>query len=521
MRRGVEVALVAVLVVLAGLYLASIGPYWNISPDSASYVGQARSLATGDLGWRPGSGPPVTSFVYATVLRFLPHGYVWLNTLTQLLILTSLAFTFVLLARRGDRTQALLAVVLSLASTRLYYASTQLLSEPSYLFFSTAALLLLEPRAGTPPSVSQGGAGETRRLEWMAGILVVVTALTRTIGLTLPIAILLVEGKALIDRRRQARGVLIGFALLALAAVAFWEVQAFGRSYIGGWFRMFFVDDPWSPGSSGGHPSPGRFVEHVRENLSLLPAIGGILLNAWSPPDQGLGLLLRAGGTAIFAVGIWSSLRQGASVLALYVLLYVLVVAAHMLGGGGGEYRFLLPVLPFLFCYGLDGARHLAGRLARGFRGPRLGLVLGTVAALYVVWFVGSGVKAAVRGVRQAHISPFGSYPIKRPENYDAQQIALWVRDHSMPEDRYASVQRDMYDVLTERKGHDLVPGRTSPPDRFLAWLEAERIRYLLVDRTMAGVRDSLLAIIEAHPRRFHPVLELRRASLYEVGPPE
>src|SRR4026208_1772072 len=42
----------------AGLYLASIGPYWNISPDSASYVGWGRSLARGAGGGAPRLSPP-------------------------------------------------------------------------------------------------------------------------------------------------------------------------------------------------------------------------------------------------------------------------------------------------------------------------------------------------------------------------------------------------------------------------------------------------------------------------------
>ena len=145
---------------------------------------------------------------------------------------------------------------------------------------------------------------------------------------------------------------------------------------------------------------------------------------------------------------------------------------------------------------------------------------LGAAGALYVVWFLGVGTTQLMDGVRSVHSSPFGSYPIKRPGNYDAQRIALWVRDHARPQDRYASAQSDMFDVLTERRGFDIVPGRTLSPDALLPWLEERQVRYLFVDHTLPQVRDPLLIVIRSHPTRFQPVLLLPRASLYEVQPP-
>ena len=489
---------------LAGLYLASIGPYWNISPDSATYVEWGRSLASGK-GWeRAPPLPPVTAVLYAGVLYFFPDGYVALNAFTQLLILTSMGLVFGLLARRDDPVRALLVILLSLASTSLHYASTQLLSEPTFMLVSLAALVLLE-RSGT-------------LAECLAGVLLVIAAMTRTIGLVLAVAVLLVEAHAAVARRREPRPVLIAFALLAFLGVVLWDLYAAHGSYLAVQLRTLLVGDPWSPDPSA--PSVTRLLDGIRDNVRMLPAAGGILLNARSPETGWPGILARVSGTVLLAVGLHRALRERVSVTPVYVLLYVAVVSVRMLAGDEHENRFLVPVIPFVFHYALDGARHRAAFLERGALRSWWVPSLRVAGALYVIWFLGVGMTQMMGGVRNAHSSPFGSYPIKRPGNYDAQRIALWVKDHTRPQDRYASAQSSMFDVLTERRGFDIVPGRTLSPDAFLPWLEERQVRYLFVDHTLREVRDPLLVVIRSHPRRFQPVLLLPRASLYEVRPP-
>jgi hypothetical protein len=502
--------LIAGIAVLAGCYVASIGPYWNISPDSATYVGWARSLAAG-RGWVSApSSPPATSVVFAAVLLLAPSGYAALNAATTLLIFGALALAFELFRRQGEPTLGLLAVTLSLASIHLYHASTQLLSEPAYMVFSMAALVLLSEPGGQEP---QGDlfARETRRgvgREWLAGVLLLLTVMTRTIGITLPLAVLLVEGRALAARRRRPRPVRVVTALLAIVSVGAWEVLA-GRGYAAGWFRMFLLVDPWTP--SAGSLSPDALLARIGDNLRLLPAPGSVLLNSWSSGHPSLDLLLRISGSLAVVAGLYLSLRERTTVGGIYLILYLVIVAAHMLAGGDGDPRYLVPVTPLIFFYGLVAARHLFRVLPA--------LPLAAAAALYLVGYLGVGLKAMSNGVREAHSSPFGGYPIKRASNYDAERLALWLKSHSRPEDRYAAGQRDMFDVISERRGYDVVPGLTSPREAFVAWLIQRQVRYLLVDRTGTTVGDSLLAVVRAYPHLFPVVWDLPGASLYRVVP--
>jgi hypothetical protein len=496
--------LAATAAVFAGLYLASIGPYWNISPDSATYVGWAQGLAAGREWGSPPATPPVTSLVFAGVLALLPGGYVALNAVTKLLSLGAVALAFVLVLRRARPMVAWLVVVLSLASLHLYHASTQLLSEPVYLFASMAALVLLDETTRADRAMSRG----TGR-EWLAGGLLLVTVLTRLIGVTLALAMLVVEAW------RWARGARprlsrVAFAVLAGVAVVAWE--SFGGSgYAGGWFRAFMVVDPWTPTSDR-----LSLLQRVHENRALLRVPGNVLLNSWSSGEKAVDLGLHAAAWLTVGYGVFVSLRRRVTVDGAYLLLYLGVVVVHLLVGGDGDPRFLVPVVPLVFACAIEGARSLGASA-----GPRFGMALGTIGAVYLALYVGGGLAGAIRGVREAHSSPFGAYPIKRPSNYDAERVALRLKAVSRPGERYAAGMRDMFDVISERQGEDLVPARTSPAAEFVSWLDRQEVRYLLVDRTQTPLADSLMAVVRAHPGVFRAVEELPRAGLYEVIPPQ
>lgn len=501
----------------AGLYLASIGPYWNISPDSASYVGWGRSLAAG-AGWgSPPINPPLTAFVFAAVLRVFPTGYLALNALTPLLIFLSLGFAYRLLERRGGRNVALLAVLLSLAATPLYRSSTQLLSEPAYLVLSMAALCLLDGfplrSNGADPGTEEAGPRPLHA--WLGGILLVATALTRTIGIALALAVLLVQAIGWLRRRQRPRLVLTAFALASLASVVLWQAYS-GTSYAGGWFRMFVLQDPWTPGA--GSLSATGLLDRGRDNIGLLPRPGGMLLNGWATDHHTLDLLLQTAGTLAIVWGLLLSVRRRAGVTELYLGLYAVVVTAHMLVGGDGEYRFLVPVAPLLFYYALVAARHAGQSLATARR-PVPTLLSTGLGALFLFGYLRIGWDRATRGVAEAHYSPFADYPIKRPENFDAERLALWLKQHSKPDDRYAAAQRDMFDVLSERRGEDILLSHTQPHEALVARLLRGGVRYLLVDHSGPALGDSLLAVVRAYPERFRLIWKLPAASLYEVKP--
>ena len=508
-------ALFAAVAILVAIYIARIGPYWNISPDSATYVGLARALVAGEPYARGSIQPPVTSLVYAVVLFFFPDGYTALNAATVLLICLALACAFALVRRHAGRTQAFVVVLLSLASVRFYAEGSQLLSEPSYMLFSMAALWLLD----RPPSVDATDDARplSRRDTMLAGTFMIVTVLTRAVGLALVLAVLVAEGWRVVRRRGSANVLLAGFAAAAVVAVVLWEMVGSRSSYAADWFRMFLLRDA-SPGDAGGLSLSSLF-SRVGENRGALPAVGALLMNSWRSPSDWLNVLLPVGGTILFLAGLFQSLRRRVTVSAIYVLIYVGVVTAHSVVGGFIDQRYLVSVLPLLIHFSLEAARGLISwvslRLPR-FDAARATLVLGTV---YVALYTAVAIEPIRQGVADAHSSPFGAYPIKRPSNFDLQRVAMWMAEHAGPDDTFASWQRDMIEVLAERRGYALSDKLVTPADSLTGWLEAQHIRFLVVDHRSGSRGDSLVAAVRRHPGAFQLVTALRNASLYEVRP--
>lgn len=498
-----EVWLALGIVLFAGLYLAAVGPYWNISPDSARYVGAAQELGDGGFFEKLRFHPPVTALVFGAVLFAFPDGYFALNVTTTLLILLALWFAYLLLRRTIAPRWCLLIILLSLASFELFYESTRLLSEPVYLFASLLALLLLEPPEDERRS---------RLRELVGGGLLIAAVLTRTIGVTLALAVLLVEAGALRKRRGGSVTVLV-LAGLALLAAVLWEVRV-AEAGMSGTFKMALLNDPWAARS--GYISPGDLMERMLRNRAQGLAIGEFLTGKLSTGVAALDVLLRAGATLTFLAGVLIALRRRVTLTGVYVVLYVAVVTLHLLKGNYQHFRHLVPVLPLLFFFTIVAVR-AAARWITARLGPAVAPLLAVTSVVCVSVYLWQGFRTIASQVPEEHQSPFGSYPIKWL-NADGQRLALWLAANSEPGVVYAAVHTNIYDLITRRVGRELAPAADLGSEAFGSWLIRHRVRFILLDLT-SPVRSRIERQTAARPGRFRLIAELPRASLYQVLP--
>jgi hypothetical protein len=135
-------------------------------------------------------------------------------------------------------------------------------------------------------------------------------------------------------------------------------------------------------------------------------------------------------------------------------------------------------------------------------------------ALLYVLGYVGQGLVHTSSRIPEAHGSPFGSYPIKYSTNYDAQALAMWMKDHTPREASYICQNPDVMDLIAERKGYPFP--MTSDTRKLIEYMNAKGIKYVLVDKAKEKDHEFLIPAILDHPARFIVIAENKRATLYE-----
>jgi hypothetical protein len=349
---------------LATLVAAGVGGfYWVARPhvlafsDAAVYVASAQALAAGRgyvLPMYPGEPPntyfpPGYSLVLATIWRVaptFPANLTALQLLSLALTAAFLALSAVVLARSYRLPPLTIALAVALASTTLIalQLSTALGSDTLYGVLSLAAILCV-------------GTGEHRpRRLLLGGVCAVAAYYTRTVGLSLILALALVGFRQL-RRGDRLRGACLMWPAAATLPWLVWTSLQGGAGYVA----------QWRAGVPGYFPpvaDPGAFLSVVATNAlrghdvfwNVAPALIDLpllspLLMAW--------VLLCA----------WQRWRRTGDSVFCYLGLYVLILLAwpwHVPG------RFLWPVAPLVAADALVGLQALwrlvNRRWARGLR---------------------------------------------------------------------------------------------------------------------------------------------------------
>ncbi|MBI3333825.1 MAG: hypothetical protein HYZ93_07035 [Candidatus Omnitrophica bacterium] len=390
------------LFLLAGLLAlgALNGELGGLGGDNAAYILLAKSLVTGQgyrSIWQPGA-PPHTAYPFGFPLILAP--IVALRGTHAYLAMHGMVIGWALLALilwirwvRAETTAGIAwAGAVCLVTTPLWLASTQqILSEFPYLAFSLLALLCAQKlQRGTVPGLILAPGFVGLCLALLAAYF------TRTVGITL----IATAAASLFWADRRDRGKAAAIRRLALLAACLlppilaWTARDLWatRGPVTHYARLFLWADPyaWDRGPLSG----ATLLHRIGGNLSYYVAALGRemvwptnLAGSWAAPWVGgaLALLMAAG----FFLR-WS--RR--SIAERYILCY----AALFLVWPYQESRFLLPVLPWLWLYLLEGGRLVA----------RLKIAVVTCNLAGCLWLVGlnlSGfhVEPVFRGFLAAH----------------------------------------------------------------------------------------------------------------------
>lgn len=315
------------------------------SYDDAKYIILAESLASGQ-GYelinfpRPQierNFPPGWPLVLAPFTLVFPKNYDTLKIVSLVLWLASIILIYKLFSKRLDSPYLEILTALVALNPLLVGTSVMLMSESAYLFFSLLALVAFDKVDG-------------KKFGWLilASLLAFYTQQVRTIGIALTASLL----------------------VILLLSKRFKEMGMIGILFIGG-----FALQGWINLRNGGTVISSGYEAQVLSG-SLMEKVGQVWSNASGYFDQVLaGSLIPIFGTRLDTMFGWLFLLLNIAILLLLVLglfklklewihIYFVIYMAGILAFwnpqvGSVKARFLIPILPFLYFYFLNGLKWL------------------------------------------------------------------------------------------------------------------------------------------------------------------
>ena len=452
-------ALVAVLGCQAAMLLAfHVSRSWHCAPDSALYMGLARSLAEGDgytfNGEFHAMVPPLFPLAMAGFMRVFGSSFLALNCFQIALALACTPAVFLLMRRIFGRDLGLLAAAAFAFNMELWNVASMLLSDLQFTLLAALGMWAAAWAAGNGPA------------RWaavvLAGLGIAAASLTRSNGFVI------VPGAALavwLGWRGRPGARLAGVALLAtlaLAPVIWWQQYVAAHT--------------------SGHEPTYLSASHLSKPLAkMIPAIGGNLFGetftvasnlmvGFNDVPPGLNLILPA----LIVIGCLTSLRRGEPMLPLSLVCMVGVLTI-VPGVKERYFLFLYPAMVVFLVVGAVSVGRMAARWSPS--APRRSLRTALIF-LAVAGAIGIG-HSIVRGISYRRgETPGGS---RIPRDQDWFVAARYIRDRH---DRGQAGGREAL-ALTSNERVLFYVGRVRgvPLTRVREELRAEAFRNMVWDR--------------------------------------
>lgn len=423
------------ILVLAVLSLRGWGMFQvGVYHDDASYLVLSRSILAGDgFGMIDAPGPPRPGkypFVFPLLLAPVSWAFPYDLDRATLVSLAATAINVVLLVYgwprlcpSSSRRWALAVAALYAVSPMVVAHSRMVMSEPVFLAFALASLMLIErcarERSGAAAAVALGAA-------------LALASFTRPVGLALWAAaawrLLPIAWRASRSSAPLAlgAGIAAGVALVLVVAVGVARVEIADLAPLEHVGELSEGRRALPRGASAveGPPRPSVAWTYASDTVAsvLLPVGFGARSKEWAARAH-LPFLPAAIGlsfSALVVVGGWSAWRAGA--LAASVAAFEVFYAAVLVAWPWAQGRLLYPLLPFLLFQALVGIRLLVGTLARASSaGAARRLAGGAVAAACALLFTAS----VAKDLRLEDSRRF---------TLDLEAGTVWLRHHAAPE---------------------------------------------------------------------------------------
>ena len=453
---------VALTLAALGLYFLRVDDIAGLIGDDAWYMVLAKAISEGS-GPRlissagteflsnvyPPGFPAILSLVFLISPQF-PENVVLLKgiSIAAMIGAGALTYRYVVQHRSLPPSLAMAITVATVATPALVFLATStMMSEAVFLFIQLLAVLLIERTARLAEARSSRG------MAVLAGVLAAAAFLTRTAGVTVAAA-----GVLYLARERRWRSVAI-FGATAAICVMPWLLYARAHAPTraelvdhGGLMAVAYADQFWTTeaGTVTARPAgvemlPGRVIGNVT-NIAIRD-VGGIfvpllfrtsgesgleVIGLGPPQEVGAPSMGSALGTKVVSfvlsllvvLGFVAACRRRVTVAEPLVVLALGMIVLWPFW----TFRFVLPLVPFLFVYLVLGAEAVAGWFGRLRQG---GVAPYSVARILLMVIIGLHALDHAQYIAQAYGNPRGGSWKSQAD--DINQVLDWVRQHPEP----------------------------------------------------------------------------------------
>ncbi|MFT5367927.1 MAG: hypothetical protein ACI8V2_002890 [Candidatus Latescibacterota bacterium] len=371
---------VIVLAIFTLLATNALTPLMSPNGDNASYIILSESLASGKgyiNTFYPGEPaetqyPPLLPVLLLPITILLGQNFFAMKIVALIFGILGLIAMFRLLKTMATPDTAWIVTLLTAVNAAYIFFGSSILTETIYVFLSACVLLTIRKIMQTKE--------DRIGLILAAAVLIALSFYARTIGATLALSMC---GFLFFNKRYKASILLALFIGLLLLPWALRSIQVH-NSYF----------DQLTE-KSAGETETGSFIvlHRLAQNLpryagkSFVDLVGGPTIATLTPynPIKITGSLLLSG---LFLFGFLRNLKSSLTPENAYLIVYLGILSVWPYH----DARFLLPILPLLFYYMIEGLEHLPIKTdalrQRTLTGVTVVLLLtGIGSSLHLVYF--------------------------------------------------------------------------------------------------------------------------------------
>lgn len=497
---------------IVALYLGLVKQNWTPSWSGAYYIEIARSMVAGQgytyLGYPPLKYPLGFPLLLSPIVWLWGNNFLIMNLLIVLCALGSIWATYWLFSQCFSKNYAILITTLTAISYLMLERSTFVMSGIPYMLSSLLALTLIDRFLSSDNLFKYG---------ILAGLLIVISAFLRTIGISILFGLLLHLFLVKNVRFRAKKAVLI--LLLVIIPLTAWNVRNQTvevdlkdpiwqlEEFIP--YHQEFMRSEWDEPLSE-QINPRIMFFRVVKNISYFGGqAAGLILGKRIDIVMGqlhsvpISVLLLLGVIALVIVaGFGLSFFSRKYLFDCYVLCYFGILFLFL----AREPRYLVPVFPFIIYYFITSIEWLFKRVSpltiRSYYVP--------VSTFFIIYFIGSNIFADVKIVMSQHNTPFYSEEV---QNY--RDTVFWLKDNTSKESKIIGIRPPNMVLLSGRwcVSFPWVKDQYMILD-FINRIEAE---YIFVSPATLNKQRFMLPVLTDNPNLFQLLYSKGEAKVYQV----